>query len=204
MVKIFSIEGNIGSGKSTLIKKLQEKYKNVIYLPEPVDLWNQVKDANGVTILEKFYKDKYSYSFSFQMMAYISRFNQIKKVINDFPDSVVIIERCLYTDRFVFAKMLFDTGFMQDIEYTIYNSFFEEMKIDGIIYIKTTPETCLTRIINRNRKGEESLSLDYLISCHDYHEDWLNSFQVDKIVLDGNFELEKIDINLILEFVKLI
>ena len=39
---IVSIEGNIGSGKSTLMKNLKEYYKNnnqVLFLKEPVDEW---------------------------------------------------------------------------------------------------------------------------------------------------------------------
>ena len=66
--EIFSIEGNIGSGKSTIIERLKERYPQFIYLPEPVDEWNKIKDNSGVTILEKFYNDKKRYSFSFQMM----------------------------------------------------------------------------------------------------------------------------------------
>ena len=73
---IISIEGNIGSGKTTLLQNLKNKYKNnpqVIFLKEPVDEWNNIKDSNGTTILEKFYLDQEKYSFAFQMMAYISR-----------------------------------------------------------------------------------------------------------------------------------
>ena len=49
---IFSIEGNIGSGKSTLVKKLTTiltKLSNiqVIYLPEPVAVWESIKDKNN-------------------------------------------------------------------------------------------------------------------------------------------------------------
>jgi len=136
------------------------------------------------------------------MMAYITRFNQIKKVINECPsDSIIITERCLYTDRYVFAKMLYDNSFMEEIEYTIYNSFFEEIKISGIIYVKTTPEICSSRILYRGRKGEESINLDYLKDCHQYHEDWINSFEISKIVLDGN---NFIDIEQINKFVKMI
>ena len=41
---LFSIEGNIGSGKSSLVKILKNKLKDikntrVIYLPEPVEVW---------------------------------------------------------------------------------------------------------------------------------------------------------------------
>ena len=63
---IVSIEGNIGSGKSTLLENLKknvDKNNNVIFLKEPVDEWNKIKDENGVTILEKFYSDQEKYSF---------------------------------------------------------------------------------------------------------------------------------------------
>jgi deoxyadenosine/deoxycytidine kinase len=86
--------------------------------------------------------------------------------------------------------MLYDTGFMEEIEYTIYNSFFEEIKISGIIYVKTTPEICSARIVHRGRKGEESINLDYLKDCHEYHEEWINSFEIGKIILDGNFQID--------------
>jgi deoxyadenosine/deoxycytidine kinase len=70
-MKIISIEGNIGSGKSTLIKKLRElpEFQNgFTFLPEPVDEWNTIKDSDGITILEKYYSDQKKYAFSFQMM----------------------------------------------------------------------------------------------------------------------------------------
>ena len=56
--QIISIEGNIGSGKSTLLLKLQEIYKNnpdIYFVDEPVNIWNEVKDKDGITILEKYY-----------------------------------------------------------------------------------------------------------------------------------------------------
>ena len=95
---IVSIEGNIGSGKSTLLDNLRETYKNdanIVFLKEPVDEWEKIKDENGITILEKFYSDQIKYSFSFQMMAYVSRlkvlrdelkniqFSENKKTIKD-------------------------------------------------------------------------------------------------------------------------
>jgi deoxyadenosine/deoxycytidine kinase len=55
MKQIFSIEGNIGSGKSTLIEYLNKCNKNFIYLPEPVTTWNEFTDSSGVTILEKYW-----------------------------------------------------------------------------------------------------------------------------------------------------
>ena len=55
MTIIISIEGNIGSGKSSVIRELKKKYKQFYYLEEPVDSWTNVKDDNGNTILDLFY-----------------------------------------------------------------------------------------------------------------------------------------------------
>ena len=59
--KLVSIEGNIGSGKSTLLENLKTYYNdntNVIFLKEPVDDWEKIKDKQGNTILKKFYLDQ--------------------------------------------------------------------------------------------------------------------------------------------------
>jgi deoxyadenosine/deoxycytidine kinase len=197
MKYIISVEGNIGSGKSTLLKYLKSNLKDingykVIYLQEPVNSWNEITDLDGKTIIEKFYADQHKYSFSFQMMAYITRLSQLKNAINSAPiNSIIITERCLYTDRNIFAKMLYDSNTMDHIEYTIYTKWFDEFidytKLTGLIYIETTPEVCVERIEKRARSGEELIPLSYLTSCHNYHNNWImKDNPIDSLVLDGN------------------
>jgi deoxyadenosine/deoxycytidine kinase len=128
MSKIISIEGNIGSGKSTLLSFLKKNYEatdNIIFLKEPVDDWESIKDKDNNTMLKKFYENQEKYSFAFQMMAYISRLALLKDTIEKYPNSVIITERCLNTDRYVFAKMLYDNGKLEDVEYQIYLKWFE-------------------------------------------------------------------------------
>ena len=51
---IISIDGNIGSVKSTLLTNLKEFYKNNkknIFLKEHVDEWKTITDENSITIL---------------------------------------------------------------------------------------------------------------------------------------------------------
>jgi len=111
MSQIISIEGNIGSGKSTILNSLKEYFKSnqkIVFLQEPVAEWNEIRDKNNITILSKFYENQKKYSFAFQMMAYISRLSLLKDTIAKYPDSIIITERCLNTDRHVFAKMLYD------------------------------------------------------------------------------------------------
>ena len=111
---IVSIEGNIGSGKSTLLANLRETYKNdanIIFLKEPVDEWEKIKDENGITILEKFYSDQNKYSFPFQMMAYVSRLKVLRDELKNIQFSedkktIIITERSLHTDKMVLSIFL--------------------------------------------------------------------------------------------------
>ena len=109
-VKIITIEGNIGSGKSTLLENLKNELiitnEKVIFMKEPVDEWEDIKDSNGNTMLQKFYENQEKYSFPFQMMAYISRLKLLKETVEKYPNATIISERSLYTDRYVFAKIL--------------------------------------------------------------------------------------------------
>ena len=87
--KIISIEGNIGSGKSTLLENLRKYYNDntrVIFLKEPVDDWEKIKDNQGNTMLKKFYADQEKYSFAFQMMAYISRLTILRDTIKEIKE----------------------------------------------------------------------------------------------------------------------
>ena len=191
---IFSVEGNIGSGKSTLVKMLKEhlkKIKNteVIYLPEPVAEWESIKDSDGKNAIEKYYENPDKYAFSFQMMAYISRIHQLRETLHTNNNVIIICERSVFTDKEIFAKMLHDDGKIGEIEYNIYCKWFYEfvkdIPVGGLIYVKTNPEICERRVIKRNRKGE-TIPLVYLQNCHKYHEDWLNNESLPVLKLDGD------------------
>ena len=211
MIYIFSIDGNIGSGKSTLVKLLEEKEKfqyEIIFIQEPVDEWVTIIDNKGESILSKFYNNQQKYSFSFQMMAYISRLHNIRTKIKEYSNSdkiiIFITERSVLTDKNIFAKMLYDEEKIEDINYKIYLKWFDEfikdIPITGHVYIQTSPKTCYKRINKRNRDGEV-IPLEYLENCHKYHEEWLNTN--DNLIIDCNEDFEK-DNNRYLEIEKLI
>ena len=201
MTQIISIEGNIGSGKSTLVENLREFYKdnsNVKFVDEPVKDWNNITDENDITILEKFYADQTKYSFSFQIMAYISRLAILKKTIEENPTAIIITERFLYTDREVFAKMLFDNKNIELINYKIYLKWFDTFALDfpitQVIYVKTSPEICFNRINKRSRTGENNIPLQYLENCHLYHNNMLDKssnscFCTNQLVLNGSIDI---------------
>jgi len=178
MTLLLSIEGNIGSGKSTLVHKLREKYannKDICFLDEPVSEWEKIQDSQGKSMLEKYYGNQEKYAFAFQMMAYISRLAPLRKALKQ-NYKVIITERSVYTDKMVFAKMLYDDKKIEDVEYQIYVKWFSEFLDDiptpHIVYVQTNPEIAKTRVDKRARKGE-TIPLEYLKNCHKYHENWL-------------------------------
>jgi len=206
-MQLISIEGNIGSGKSTLVRNLEKEYGNnseFCFLQEPIDIWNTIKDEEGITILEKFYENNEKYAFAFQMMAYISRLSILKKAINNKQYKYIITERCLYTDANIFAKMLYDDKKIGEIEYSIYKKWFDEfindIPLTKLIYVRTDAHIASSRVILRARKGE-IIPIEYLERCHQYHEDWINQSECPNVsnsnsknptlILDGNVNLNE-------------
>ena len=199
---LVSIDGNIGSGKSTTWEMLKEQYKgndDVHFVEEPVDSWHHVKDGEGVPIITNFYKNNKKFAFRFQMMAYISRLALLRQTVREHEHAgrcrVIITERSVDTDRNIFAKMLYDCGDIEEDEYTIYNMWFEEfvrdLPVAGLIYIRADPETCMQRIMKRGREGE-TIPLEYVQKCHDYHDAWINgnTTPCKKLVIDANPEID--------------
>jgi deoxyadenosine/deoxycytidine kinase len=232
-IKIVSIDGNIGSGKSTIISKIQSFYDNcaninkgteynVVFLKEPVDEWCSIVDNDGQTLLQKFYQDKRHYSFAFQMAAYISRLALLTKCIasikssGDTRPAVIITERCVYSDKSIFAQMLYDDGDINKIEHQVYLKWFDTFIADlpsiNIIYIHSPPDVCQARIKRRQRLGEDIIPLDYLEKCDKYHAQYISTMATDPTIgiltvhcgqeiSESNAYIEKSWISDIIEFI---
>ena len=201
---IISVEGNVGSGKSSLVEKLNkhnaksDSSNTFIFVQEPVDEWGNIKDTSGESILQKFYANQKEYAFSFQIMAYITRLRKILEAIEKSPNSIIICERSLETDKYVFAQMLYDDGKIREIDWVIYNywfqTFLDKIKTNLIIYVKTTPDNCYKRIIKRDRPGEV-IPLKYLENCDTYHENWLKETPVLVKTINGNIDINAEEYN---------
>ena len=191
---IISIEGNIGSGKSTLVKHLKDVNKDWIFLDEPVTEWEKLKNDKGESLLQLFYKDMPRWSYTFQNYAYITRMRKLinitKKKYN--KQTYIITERSVYTDRHVFAEMLLKDGKMTQMEMNMYLNWFnllhEFATIDHVVYLRTDSKKCLERINKRSRVGESNITIDYLLSLELQHDKWINNHE-KSLFLDGNTDL---------------
>lgn len=201
---VISIEGSIGSGKSTFLQKLKDHGYVVMF--EPVDEWT-VKLLNNKSMLEMYYEDKIKYGFMFQMYILKSRLENLLEVYNNNPNAVIIIERCPLTDKNIFAEMMYENGILSDYEFYVYKTWYDFVlstipKIDGIVYLNTSPGVCIQRIIKRNRDGESLIDINYIHSLHEKHERWLNddSNSIPILKIDGNGTIP--DVTVVDEFVK--
>ena len=197
--KIISIEGNIGVGKSTLIGNLETYYeneniKNVIILREPVDAWNSFVDSkDNENILTKFYNDPKKFSFSFQILVLKTILELLVETIDKNPNcKLIICERSILSSRHVFTKMLYNSSQMNELEYKIYESLFDEwvnsdiFTPSKIVFLNITPEVSYERIIKRSRVGENVIELDYIKSCGLYHQKWIDNLPDNIEVLNIN------------------
>ena len=195
MATIINIEGNIGCGKSTFIARLKEEFKDrhdICIMQEPVEEWLKIRDQQA-NILQHYYKDQKAYAFSFQMLAYISRLAILKEAIEK-GYRYIITERCLHTDKHVFCQMLYDDGFINPIEFQIYNKWFDTFITKHTyktIYLRCDPSIAHERVKIRSRM-EETISLEYLQKCHDYHEKWCLNVDIIDANVDMNMNPETI------------
>ena len=189
--KIVSLEGNIGAGKSTLLKAIEsslteEERKLIVCMQEPVDLWESVRDA-GESILKKFYREPAKYAFAFQIMAYTSRLEALKRVLNENPGCrVLVCERSLEADKNIFALMLHDDGLIDSVSYQVYAMLFAntacQYPVDLVLYLDVEPRECLVRVGKRARDGEGTIGLEYLTKCHEYYLAWISGMDSGAII----------------------
>jgi len=74
-----SIEGNIGSGKSTILKIIKENFPELTILDEPLASWEKVGKNGDVNLLKLYYNNPERWGFTFQIYAFMTRLMKWKE-----------------------------------------------------------------------------------------------------------------------------
>lgn len=177
---IIALEGNIGSGKSTILKGLETHGFKV--LQEPLDEWDSYRDSNG-SMLEHLYRDPKKHAFTFQIMCLHTRAKTLQEAVlecqqNNIP--VLIMERSLLTTYQVFTKVMIEEGNISPLEARIFRDI--HLPLQGsmanvpihAVFIDTHVNYCMGRIQARARGGEDQITMDYLTKLDKRHRQWLN------------------------------
>ncbi|XP_061116468.1 deoxycytidine kinase 2-like isoform X2 [Conger conger] len=216
-IKRVSVEGNIAVGKSTFARLLQSENEDWEVVQEPVSKWQNVEGASSQTVnnlLQMMYQDPQRWSYTFQTFSCMSRMRtQLQppapRLLRPQGTPVQVFERSVYSDRYVFALNMFELGCISPTEWAVYqgwHSFLLEqfgprLQLEGIIYLRASPERCMDRLRKRGRDEEKGVELAYLEKLHTQHENWLvhrstelhfeHLKQLPVLVLDASVEFEQ-------------
>lgn len=173
------IDGNIGAYKSTVLNIISRDL-GFIPVDEP---WYENN------FLDLFYQDKKRWAYSTQWEFFTIRAIRHMEAQNNTNENL-LLERSVYSDRYVFARYLYDHGYMNDREWNSYTKWFDFLiekllkKPTFILYLRAEPETLYQRILERSREIElqrDGITLDYIRGLNHYYDEflWYNKFNLD-------------------------
>lgn len=184
-IRHVAIAGNIGAGKTTLTTKLAENFG-----------WEpHYEDVENNPYLFDFYQDMKRWSFNLQVYFLNSRFKQIVDIQHG--DRVVIQDRTIYEDAYIFAPNLHEMGLMSARDFENYFSLFKNISSlinppDLLIYLKASIPKLVSNIQKRGREYEENLRLDYLKRLNENYERWIENYKHGKLLV---IDIDDIDFN---------
>ena len=100
----------------------------------------------------------------------------------DRPNSV-IQDRTVYEDAEIFARNLYIQGSMSERDYATYNELYRAVTAilpppNLVIYLSASVDTLRSRIQQRGRAFESSISDAYLTQLNHLYEDWMEHFSL--------------------------
>ena len=173
------IAGNIGSGKTTLTEMLAAhygwtpKYESVTYNPS----------------LEDYYQDIPRRSYNLETYFLAQRFQDLLDISRS--DGVIIQDRTIMEGVHIFVANNYDMGNLSQRDYETYMQLFNLMmsmvrEPDLLIYLKSSVPHLVSRIQQRGREYEQSISLDYLAGLNERYESWIGSYQGNLLIVDSD------------------
>ncbi|KAG5666064.1 hypothetical protein PVAND_017767, partial [Polypedilum vanderplanki] len=153
------IEGNIGSGKTELLKALESKGFSVLYEPD-------YTLVHGIPLLKQYY-EKGENTFEFQLYAMISLWKVFLMAIE--KNELIFIERSILSSFHVFTTLLYQTNRLSSLQFGIIKQIFDEYKkhfpydrVKKMIILEADEKEMLMRIRKRGRNGEQFITEELL------------------------------------------
>jgi len=170
-----TIEGNIGSGKTTLAHMLAKHFNARLILEQFADN----------PFLPKFYENPGQYAFPLELFFMAERYKQLKELIHtsDLFQSVTISDY-LFTKCLLFAKVN-----LPEEEFRLYQKLFEIIhtqlvKPDILIYLHAPVSRLQRNIRKRNRPYEQGIPDEYLFNIQEAYTNYIRQHNIKTIFID--------------------
>lgn len=164
--KYICIEGNIGSGKTSLCELLSRNHSCQLILEEFADN----------PFLPYFYEDPVRYAFTVELFFMTERHKQLQHSL---------LKPSLFADMFVsdyifWKTIIFAKRNLDDEEYRLLQNLFNILnknfpKPDLLVYLHRSPDKLLENIRNRGRHYEQAISKEYLLGIQDSYFEFFRS-----------------------------
>ncbi|MGL5962376.1 MAG: deoxynucleoside kinase [Cetobacterium sp.] len=164
-VKIFCIDGNIGSGKTTILNEL--KNRGYCVYEEELSEWGE--------LLNRFYSDQKRWMCTLQVAILHSMQQQYKNLTQDNQKKIVFIERSPQSSM-IFVKNGVKQGFIDNEEANVIKNIYNDLywKPDKVFYLDTDVNLCYDRMKLRGRECEKNVTKDYLQFINDEYSHLYN------------------------------
>lgn len=179
-VKYIAVEGVIGSGKTTLAKKLAEKLNGQLIL----------ESFNDNPYLEKFYKNPSRYAFHTQICFLLSRYKQLQELKqNDLFHEYVVCDYIFEKDK-IFAYLN-----LKDDELELYEKIVNLIETsiiipDLVIYLQSSVKRLVGNIRVRDREIERDISESYIKDLNEAYNYFFLRYKSTKVLIVNSTELD--------------
>ncbi|MCB9591709.1 MAG: deoxynucleoside kinase [Sandaracinaceae bacterium] len=164
-----AVAGSIGSGKTTLTRRLEERLKlRALY-----------EDTADNPYLEDFYGDMPRWAMAMQLRFLATRVEQTMELVGE--GSSVIQDRTCYEDAEIFAANLASRGDMDGRDWETYQLIARQL-LGGIpaphllVYLRRGPDSCREQIARRGRSYEAAIPMDYLVDLSSRYDGWFEAY----------------------------
>ena len=171
-----AIEGNIGSGKTSLSNLMSDEFNAKIVLERFADN----------PFLPKFYEDQERFAFPLEMSFLADRYQQLTDDLAQFD----LFKNFIVSDYYIFKSLIFAQVTLQKEEYALYRKMFDIMykeisKPDLYIYLHQNTDRLLENIKKRGRDYEQNIEASYLQKIHVGYTNFIKTEQdLNTLVID--------------------
>jgi deoxyadenosine/deoxycytidine kinase len=165
--KYIAVAGNMGSGKSSLVKFLCKHFQlQPFYEPNEENPY-----------LKDFYGDMRRWAFHSQMYFLAGKFRIHQELERARSTITVVQDRTIFEDAEIFAYNLFKSRKMTARDYATYQSLYQSIirslrPPDVMIYLRCSLRTVRNRIVLRGRPEEQKVPTAYINRLNTLYEEW--------------------------------